>query len=66
MIYKLMDGGTFLELTAKKNGPTIYQGMITRSYATCVDGVSDKSTLPPFRGQHYHDIFGLGKGSYAD
>ena len=66
MIYRLMDGGNFLELTAMKNGPTIYQGIITRSYATGVDGVTDKTTLPPFRGQHYHDIFGLGKGNYTD
>ena len=66
MIYKLMDGCNFLELTSKKNGPTTYKGMITRDFATCIDGVADKSTLPPFRGHHYHEIFGIGKGRYSD
>ena len=66
MIYKLLDGGTFLELTAKKNGPTIYQGFISRDYATCVDDADDKGDLPPYRGQYYHEIFGLGKGNYTD
>ena len=66
MIYKLMDGCNFLELTSKKNGPTTYKGLMPREYATCIDEVTDKSTLPPFRGHHYHEVFGMGKGRYND
>ena len=66
MIYKLMDGCNFVELTEKKNGPTIYRGMIPRDFATSIDTLSDRSTLPPFRGHHYHEVFGMGKGKYTD
>ena len=66
MIYKLLDGATFLELTARKNGSTICQGVISRDYGVVPDETTDKSPQPPYRGQHYHEIFGLGKGHFAD
>lgn len=65
LIYSLMDGSTFLNLTSEKNGPTIYQGMITRNYAENVDHMKDKTVMPTFKGKFYHELFGAGPSRYS-
>ena len=64
IIYNLMDGSTYLNLTSEKNGPTVYQGMIARNYAENIDSMQDKSKAPCFQGKYYHDIFGIGHSKY--
>ena len=60
-IVELMDGGTVLELPTMKYGNVIYTGTLNRKLGINRDKADDKTTIPPYRGQTYQDIFGLPK-----
>lgn len=57
-ILGLLDCSTYVNMTDQKYGPMVFTGQLKRDGVN-KDKVKDKTTLPPYRGQTYQEIFGL-------
>ena len=68
MISDLMDGAEFHVMAADKHGSQINGGVRVhdKSLSLNLDEKENRLKLPPFRGKHFHEIFGDpdGCGNY--
>ena len=64
LVYNLLDRSTFLSLTEEKYGAMVFTGSIRRQSGMNKDTVKDKTSVPPFRGQMYQELFGVSKPEY--
>ena len=65
MMYNLLDGAKFHETATLISGPLIVSMGVKKKNTFNEENFDCRHRLPPFTGQYYHEIFGLGRGDFS-